>query len=107
WGTRARAPRAFIVERKRMLRPSHLILGMLAVGICAGAVMAADDATDPLQHTRRMLEQHPDASYDPEAILVRFAPTTSDVQKNAIRAIVGGVKLQEWTIVPNLEQVKV
>ena len=93
-----------------MNRYSVLALSMaLAAGSAANVAHArvTDAATDPLQHTRRMLEAHPNAAFDPEAILVRFAPNATAAQRNFAMQLVGGSKLQSWTIVPGLEQIKV
>ncbi len=91
-----------------MKRRSHLIFCVIG-GLVGAACMSAraDDVADPLGHSGRMLELHPNATYDPEAILVRFAPSATLAQRDTIRALVGGTKLQEWTLVPDLEQVKV
>lgn len=89
----------------------NLLVAASALLLCAGITQARttdrDNATDPLQHTRRMLEQHPNAAFDPEAILVRFTPGIAQLQHDAIIARVGGVVLQRWTIVPGLVQLKV
>lgn len=97
-------------ERIDVNRYSVLALSMaLAAGSAANIAHArvTDAATDPLQHTRRMLEAHPNAAFDPEAILVRFAPNATAAQRNFALQLVGGAKLQSWTIVPGLEQIKV
>ncbi|MGE4198591.1 MAG: S8 family peptidase, partial [Phycisphaerales bacterium] len=80
---------------------------MLAASLVCVPAFAVDNATDPLQHTRRMLEAHPNAEFDPEAILVRFGPGITPAQRAFAMQLVGGVKLQSWTIVPGLEHVRV
>jgi len=90
----------------------NLLAAAGALVISAGAArgvdrIGVDPAVDPLQHTRRMLEQHPGAEFDPEAILVRFsADAAADARTRALN-LVGGKVLQTWTIVPGLAQVKV
>jgi subtilisin family serine protease len=92
-----------------MQRRERLMLISVAVVLLGGAAAVArvDNETDPLQHTRRMLELHPQATYDPESVLVRFDPSATPAARAAIRALVGGTKLQEWWLVSNLEHVKV
>ena len=77
------------MHRRRNLLMCTL-LGLAGMA-SATAVAAAriDDVDDPFQHTRRMLEQHPNATYDPEAILVRYVAGTTPMERDAIRAIVG------------------
>lgn len=89
-----------------------LVVSAMLLLACAQSSLArvdrnADPNTDPLQHIRRVLERDPKAQYDPEAILVCFAPNASKEAMAAVRARVGGTTLQSWTLVPGLEKLLV
>jgi subtilisin family serine protease len=53
------------------------------------------------------IEAHPEATYNPSAILVRFDSDKSEAYKADVRALVGDGWLEKYTIVPGLELIHV
>jgi subtilisin family serine protease len=89
---------------------SHLLT--IAFGVaCAGTALAQHNSSPWAEsvHTEftAYLEAHPEATYSPSAILVRFDSDKSETYKADVRSLVGDGWLEKYTIVPGLELIHV
>lgn len=84
--------------------------GLLAISLASSVFAAAPPpvtfADTVQQRAIAALEGDAALKQSPEVILVRFKAGTPDATKDAIRQMMGGVKVREYSVVPGLEKLQ-
>ncbi|HEY3246246.1 MAG TPA: S8 family serine peptidase, partial [Phycisphaerae bacterium] len=87
----------------------HLTMVPFSLLLSATVARAADSPQALASHQAAIarLQQNNQLQYDPATVLVRFVAQTPEAARTAARALVGGQKLRDFTLVPDLELISV